>query len=143
MLLTLRSRYFEKTTVPLNTRDSGLGRDQLVGLLDAGMQMRFLTEAESVFREYFRLDDFRLVRGTTPSDILVPLQDISVNDQQAYSLSLSKYINERLMLTYTMGVDHQGHTVSFRYDLSRRVSFTGLQDEQNRIRLGVETRFHF
>lgn len=142
-LLTLRSRYFEKTSASVNPRDSGLGRDQLVGLLDAGMQMRFLTEAESVFRNAFGLDDFRLVRGTTPADILVPMQDLSITDQQAYSLSFSKYINERLMLTYTTGVDHQGHTVSFRYDLSRRVSFTGLQDEQNRIRLGVETRFHF
>lgn len=142
-LLTLRSRYFEKTTAPVNPHDTSLGRDQVVGLLDAGMQMRFLTEAEGVFRNAFGLDDFRLVRGTTPSDILVPMQDLSPVDQQAYSLSFSKYVNDRLMMTYTAGVDHQGHTVSFRYDLSRRVSFTGMQDEQNRIRLGVETRFHF
>lgn len=142
-LLTLRSRYFEKNTASVNPRDSALGRDQVVGLLDAGMQMRFLTEAEGVFRDYFGLDDFRLVRGTTPADILVPMQDLSVVDQQAYSLSFSKYVNDRLMLTYTMGVDHQGHTVSVRYDLSRRVSFTGFQDERNKIRLGVETRFHF
>ena len=140
-LLTLRSRYFDKSTGN-NNIGNGLGRDEMLGLLQAGMQMTFLTEAETAFRNALNLNDFRLVKGEQTWDMIVPMQEIDINNQ-TYSLAISKYVNDKLLLGYSIGVDHQGHTISFRYDLNRRISLTGLQDEQNRFRFGIETRFHF
>jgi len=145
LLLTMRSNYLAKNTSSTGLQNNNLGRDEALGLLNAGLTMGFLTETESMFRDSLGLTDFRLVRGTLPTDIdfIIPSQDINVNDQGNYSLAISKYVNDRLLLSYTQGVNHQGHSISFRYDLSRRLSVTGLQDEQNKVRFGVETRFNF
>jgi translocation and assembly module TamB len=132
-LLTLRSHYYDK-----NTASAGIGRDELKGLLDVGLKMRFISEAESVVRDYLGLDDFRLVRGTLVAD-----STNSSVDREVYNLEISKYVTERLMLSYTMGVYHKEHSASFRYDLSRRFSITGSQDEQDRRQIGIETRFKF
>jgi hypothetical protein len=61
-LLTLRSRYADRQSMAGGSRDSGLGRDELLSLLDAGLQMTFVAEAESAFRNSFGLDEFRLAR---------------------------------------------------------------------------------
>jgi translocation and assembly module TamB len=136
-LLTLRSSYNDKQASGSNTRDSGLGRDELVSLLDTGLQMRFVSELEGMFRDAFGLDEFRLVRGLLTSDSAVPV------DREAYNLQFGKYITDRLMLSYTMGLDNHDYNMAFRYDLSKRISLTGSRDSQNNSLIGFETRFKF
>lgn len=136
-LLTLRGSYAQGTT----GRDNGLGRDEVLGLLNTGLQMRFMAEAEAAFRNAFGLDEFRLIRGTlSDSD---SKSGRTGSDREVYNLEISKYVTDRLYLSYNMGLDHQEYTASFRYDLSRRVSLTGSIDEQNRRKIGIETRFYF
>lgn len=138
-LLTLRSRYFDKQ------KNSGqvpeLGRDDVLSLLDVGLQVRFISEFEETTRDLLGLDAFRFVRTITGDD------DDSVNrsysDREGYSLELSKYVNDRMMLTYTAGINHEDSSVSFQYDLTRRIGFTGSIDNKSRRRLGIEMRFSF
>lgn len=138
-LLTLRGSYAQAT--PGSVRDNGLGRDEVLGLLNTGLQMRFMAEAEAAFRDAFGLDEFRLIRGTlSDSDSRSSSRS---TDREVYNLEISKYVSDRLYLSYNMGLDHREYTASFRYDLSRRVSLTGSIDEQNRRKLGIETRFTF
>jgi translocation and assembly module TamB len=142
-LLTLRSSY--KQSAGGNGQNAGgLGRDELIGLLDVGLQMRFISEVESAFRDAFGLDEFRLVRDTitaTPSD---KVQDNAVlNDREGYNLEFGKYLTDRLMLSYSMGLGHDEHSMTIRYDVTKRFSLTGEIDEKNHRRIGVETRFSF
>ena len=135
-LLTLRSRYSDRGKG--DTHDSGLGRDEVLGLLDAGLQMRFLAEMEGAFRKAFGFDEFRLVRGTLAAD-----EKKEVTDREVYNVEIGKYITDRLMLSYTLGIDHNEQSMAFRYDLSRRFSLTGSWDNERRSRFGLETRFTF
>ncbi len=146
-LLTLRSRYSDKQSAGDSSRDTGLGRDEFMGLLDAGLQMTFVAEAEGAFRNSFGLDEFRLVRDTLPSETNVNGKSnrasTSALDREVYNIEIGKYVTDRLFISYTIGVDHQETSALIRYDLNRRFSITGAVDEYRRQRLGVEARFNF
>ncbi len=158
-LLTLRNRYADRQSVAGGSHDTGLGRDELLSLLDAGLQMTFVAEAESAFRNSFGLDEFRLVRSTLPSETSTRLNGTLTggsssgttstagtavaDDRQVYNVEIGKYITDRLYLSYTVGLDHQATSAYFRYDLNRRLSVTGAIDEYSRRRVGVEARFTF
>ena len=145
--MTLRSRYYDKQGLAGGSRDTGLGREELLSLLDAGLQMTFVIEAESSFRQSFGLDEFRLVRSTLSSELAAKYaaegRTASAADREVYNLEIGKYVTDRFYISYTMGLDHSATSVYFRYDLGKRVSVTGAVDELNRQRLGVEARFKF
>ncbi len=138
-LLTLRSRYFDKQ------KNSGqvpeLGRDDVLSLLDVGLQVRFISEFEETTRDLLGLDAFRFVRTITGDDD--DSDQRSYRDREGYSLELSKYVNDRMMLTYTTGINHEDSSVSFQYDLTRRIGLTGSIDNKSNRRLGLEMRFSF
>lgn len=140
-LLTLRSNYFNNQGGQ-SGRDNAMGRDEMVGLLDAGLQMRFLTEMESAFRQAFGVDEFRLIRGNEGNTDFWLLAPEPVN-RDVYSVSVSKYVNDRLQLSYTQGINYHTYDAAFRYDLSRRLAVSGSVDEQNRAVLGVQARYRF
>ncbi|MDD4600491.1 MAG: translocation/assembly module TamB domain-containing protein [Negativicutes bacterium] len=144
-LLTLRSRYFEKQSSGSGANGSGFGRDELVGLLDAGLQMRFVSTVEGIFRDAFGLDDFRVVRDTLWSNGRQRSNEDreGPSNQEVYNVEMGKYITDRLMLNYTMGLDNDRYSYGFRYDLNRRISLTGLVDDQDDKRIGIEARFKF
>ena len=139
-LLTLRSRYYDKQNGSAD-RDSGLGRDEMLALLDTGLQIRFVSELESAFRTAFGLDEFRLVRDTLSSS---ESRSETVRDREFYNIEIGKYLTDRFMLNYTMGIGYDDeNSLGFRYDLTRTVSLTGSYDRLNRQRFGIETRFKF
>ncbi len=154
-LLTLRSRYFDRQGTEGGGADTGLGRDELLNLLDAGLQIAFVAEAESAFRNAFGLDEFRLVRSTLAADgtsqstnNVVPGRSTtsgraSALDREVYNIEIGKYVSDRLFISYTMGLDHKETSAYMRYDITRRLSVTGAVDELNRKRVGVEARFNF
>ncbi|NLP41744.1 MAG: translocation/assembly module TamB [Veillonellaceae bacterium] len=144
-LLTLRSRYFERQNSGSGASGSGFGRDELVGLLDAGLQMRFVSEVEAAFRDAFGLDDFRVVRDTLWNDRHNTAEDEKESEigREVYNLEMGKYVTDRLMLNYTQGLDNEHHSFGFRYDLDRRISLTGSVNDEDDRRIGIETRFRF
>jgi translocation and assembly module TamB len=141
-LLTLRSRYYDKQKEG-SGRDTGLSRDEVMSLLDVGLQMRFVAEMESAFRKAFGLDEFRFVRDTLESDSTAASTKNENNDREVYNVEISKYVTDRLALNYSMGIDHKEYTAGFRYEVNRRISLTGETDERDRRRFGIETRFRF
>lgn len=143
-LLTLRSRYFDKQNSSA-AGENGFGRDEIISFLDAGLQMRFVSEVENAFRDAFGLDDFRVVRDTLWGDSRQKSsssKDESTN-REVYNIEMGKYVTDRLMLNYTTGIDYDQHSFGFRYDLNRKISLTGSVDDQNDKRIGIETRFRF
>lgn len=141
-LLTLRSRYFEKQ----NSGETGLGRDELMGALDAGLQMRFISEIEGNVRSALGLDEFRFVRDTSSSIVkksTTKNDESSTINKEVYNLEMSKYLTDKLLVSYVMGVDHSKNEVSFRYSLNRNISLTGSIDDEKETWLGAEARYRF
>ena len=143
-LLTLRSRYFEKSRGGGSVKDSGLGRDEVIGLLDAGLQMRFISEMESSFRQAFGLDDFRVVRGTLSADGSTDKNSYDPDSRrEVYNVEFGKYLTERLKVSYSLGLDHSEYITALQYDIRRNISFTSSYNSRSGYRVGLETRFAF
>lgn len=141
-LLTLRSRYYDKQDV----NNNGLGKDEMMGILDAGLQMRFISELESNVRNALGLDEFRLVRDTS-SDIVKKRyndkEEATTVNREVYNLEMGKYLTDKLMVNYTMGIDYTKHEIGLRYEMNQQVSVTASIDDQHRTWFGLETRFRF
>jgi len=131
-LLTLRSRYNSK-----DSNDSGIGRDELTSMLNIGLQMSFLSEIESIMRKTIGVDEFNVVRDTLSST-----ESSSLN-REVYNVEIGKYINEKTMLKYTAGLDHQAYKMGIRYDFNNRLSLTSDVDQDHNATLGMEVRMKF
>lgn len=138
-LLTLRSRYYSD-----DNKESGLGKDELMSVLDAGLQLRFVSEVENIFQNALGLDEFHVIRDTfTDGDAESSAASGSIGQREGYNLEVSKYLTDRFMVTYNMGIDHDSYKWDFRYDLTRRISITGGTDDEKDHRLGIEARYRF
>jgi translocation and assembly module TamB len=139
-LLTLRGRFFENQKNGTGLNYSGLGHEEAMSLLDAGLQMTFVSEVEGMFRNTLGLDEFKIRRGYFDVDA-----NVNINRQQkeGYTVQLGKYLNDRFMVTQLIGLDHHEYKTSLRYDFSRRLSIMGSMDYQNNTYIGIETRFRF
>lgn len=142
-LLTLRSRYLDKQN---NASNGGMGRDELVSALGAGLQMQFMGDVEGTLRSALGLDEFRVVQDTT-SDIVKKTyndrEEKTTISQEVYNIEMSKYLTEKVLLTYTMGINYDKKDLALRYSLSRRTSLNASVDEKGRTWFGLEARFRF
>lgn len=150
-LLTLRSRFLNK-----QNGGSSSSSDDWMSLLDSGLQMSFVSEVENIFRSALGLDEFHVVRdtfstsassvGSTGSSSST-LQASSAVSKEGYNLEFGKYITDRFMVNYTIGVDHSAYKWDARYDLNRRISLTGKviggRDATPDQVIGLEARFKF
>lgn len=142
-LLTLRSRYADQANTQGAVRDSGLGRNEVFGLMSTGLQMAFMNEMEASFRNVFGLDEFRFIEGSVTENGSRTSSSANNLNKQVYSVEFGKYLTDKLFISYTMGVGHDESSAAFRYDITRRISLTGTVDEQNRKWIGLEARFAF
>ncbi len=136
-LLTLRSRYFDKQ----DSNKNGFGRDELVGMLELGLQMSFMGAVENTVREFLAIDEFKLVRDT------VSLEGFSsgrrADREEVYNVQIGKYLTDRLMLRYTMGVGYDGYNFGVYYDMTDRFRLITTLDEDQDSFYGMETYFRF
>ena len=134
-LLTLRSRYFDKED------SDGFGRDELVGMLELGLQMSFMGAVESTVREMFDVDEFKLVRDTV--SLAGFASSRRADRDEVYNVQIGKYLTDRLMLRYTMGVGYDGYNFGVYYDMNDRFRLITTLDEDQNSFYGVETYFKF
>ncbi|WP_378950978.1 translocation/assembly module TamB domain-containing protein [Pelosinus sp. sgz500959] len=142
-LLTLRSHYADKQN---SGNSGGIGRDEVVSILGAGLQMQFVSEIEGNFRSALGLDEFKLVQDTTSTIVKKSYSNsetATTVSQEVYNIEMSKYLTDKLLLTYTMGLDHDKSDLDLSYSLSKRTSLNASIDEKNRTWFGFETRFKF
>jgi translocation and assembly module TamB len=147
-VLALRPRSGE--TLPPGAMNSDeLAREEMRALLTSGLRMQVFGDFENTFREAFGLDDFRLVSGARTSSREPVTFGSSVASgkpaslQEVYTLEFSKYIGDRVEVTYSMGVNRSEYLATIRYDLSSEFSFNASIDERNSPRVGVEYRLRF
>ncbi len=141
-ILTLRGGDFSKLS-----SQSGVGRDQLVSLLDAGLQMRFMSEIENTMQNSLGVDEFRLVKSSvfnTYSHRNRNNRNDKNNDLQGYNLEIGKYLTDKFLISYTVGLEKDNNTsVNLRYDLNKRTSIGANFGGTNSGLLTIETRFNF
>jgi len=138
-LLTLRSRYVEGNS-------GGIGRDEVVSIVGAGLQLQFISDVEDKFRTALGLDEFRLVKDTTSTIVQKSYsnsQTSSTVSQEVYNIEMSKYLTDKLLLSYTMGLDYNKSNLALSYTVNRHTNLTTSVDEQQRTWFGLETRYRF
>ncbi len=147
-VLALRLRTGD--TLPTGMLDSDtLAREEMRALLTTGLRMQVLGEAENTFRNALGLDDFRLVSGSrTTSRELFSFGSVVASGkpaslQEVYAIEASKYIGDKMEITYTMGLNRNEFLAAARYDLTRNFSLNASIDEKNSTRVGVEFRWRF
>lgn len=148
-LLTLRGRTADNN----GENTPSFGREEMLSLLDAGLQMRFVSELENTLRNVLGLDDFRFTSTTinagentgkvSGENGKTPVERDMIRERQVYNVQIGKYISDRLMLNYTTAIDEEAYTFGFQYDLTRQISLAGSINEKNKKRFGLEMRFSF
>jgi len=128
-LLTLRSRGSSS-----GGESGGVdGNDQLMLLLNEGLQFTFVQRVETVVQDFLGLDEVHIVRG----------QNERVTDKEVYKLEVGKFITDKFFVSYTMGNSNTGQIFRYRYDITNHLAIDGEFGSKNDKRLGVEARFFF
>ena len=135
-LLTLRSRYFDK-----QDSDKSFGRDELVGMLELGLQMSFVGAVENSIREFLAIDEFKLVRDTVSLEGIASSRN--AEKEEVYNVQIGKYLTDRLMLRYTMGVGYDGYNFGVYYDVNPHIRMITTFDKDKNTFYGLETYFRF
>ena len=137
-------------SLPLGMMNSdALAREEMRALLTSGLRMKVFGEFENSFRNAFGLDDFRLVSSTrtatrepiTFGSAVAAGKPASL--QEVYNLEFSKYLGDRVEVTYSMGLNRSEFLATIRYDMTSEFSFNASIDEKNSPRVGVEYRIRF
>jgi translocation and assembly module TamB len=108
-------------------------KDQLLVLLNEGLQFTFVQRVEKVMENFLGLDEFHIVRG----------QNEAVTDREVYNLEVGKFVSDKVFIGYTLGIDKTDRTFRFRYDITRHLSLDGEIDDKNNKQFGLEARFTF
>ena len=58
-------------------------------------------------------------------------------------MEFGKYISDKVLLKYTMGVDYEHYAMGVRYDFDNTFSITADIDQDNKSKIGLEKRFKF
>ncbi len=130
-LLTLRGNYRSGAEMS--------NSDMTSALLGVGLQMSVLSSIEDVMRDFFQLDEFMISQ-----DMQERKKKGDNPQQEAYNITIGKYITEKVMLQYTHGINHDLHRYSVRYDFDDRFSaLAGHRTDHNDFWIGFESRIRF
>lgn len=123
--------------------ESGDDKDLAYSILDMGLHMSFLGQLEDSLRDLLFLDEFK-----------ISSRDYSMGDsfgssdrekaQNEYNVQIGKYISDKVMLKYTIGVGNKINRAGLRYDFDDRLSMSLEQDmNEHDTRVGMEIRLNF
>lgn len=147
-VLALRPRSGE-TVPPGSMSPDDLAREEMRALVTSGLRMQVFGDFENSFREALGLDDFRLVSSsrTTAREPVGFGSSLAAGKpaslQEVYTLEFSKYIGDRVEVTYSMGLNRNEYLAAIRYDLNTEFSLNASVDEKNKPRFGAEYRIRF
>ena len=126
-----------------------LAREEMRALLTTGLRMQMLGEMENSFRNTFGLDDFRLTSNTRSSSREPVVYGSSVaagkpaSLEEVYTVEMSKYIGDKVAVTWALGLNRSEYLVEARYDVTKSISINASVDEKNGSRIGAQFRIRF
>jgi len=125
--LTLRSRFD-------NTRRDEINTDDLANMLSIGLQMSFLSEMENMVRDNIGIDEFNIVRDTVSSGN-------GGTRKEVFNAEIGKYIDDKLMLKYTTGINYDNQQIGMEYQFDSRYSLNGEFGDNNTIMFESRIKF--
>lgn len=137
-LLTLRNRYFDKQLV--NGRDNNFGRDQMDSLVTFGLESQLFSPVENSLRSIFGFDDFHVVHNY---DTVSGVSSQSAITQEVYDLEVSKYLTDKLLVNYSIGIDHTSQKFGFRYEFNQQFSIGTSQDSLHHYKVDALAKYQF
>jgi translocation and assembly module TamB len=126
----------------LKTDSANSGNDAQ-GLLDAGLQMAFLSDIEDFVKQNLALDDFRIYSGSIRSGLGFDLDTLKANtasseERTEYNVLFSKYIGKNVMVGYTTSFDQKYHSVFAEYNINRHISLNFSHNEKSENWYGIQ-----
>jgi len=142
-MLTLKS-YSTGTS----TGGNGLETQDLQALLDVGIEMTFLRDVETLFKEDLNLDQFRVYSGNTATGIGFEINakdssEFTKEEKEQYNVLASKYVTDNILVGYATSLDGQYHDTFTQYELNKNININFAIDEENKKWYGVEYHISF
>ncbi len=132
-LLTFRTAY-----------DKGNQNFTAADALEIGLQMSVLAEIEDTVKRNLGLDKFMVSRGSGSAFDSMSSQPGENNQREnEFNISLGKYINDKVMLRLTQGINGDQITrYGIQYDFNDNLGLT-IERESNEFIFGLEARYNF
>lgn len=119
-LLAFRTNYKEGNSGEIT-------EDDILSLATVGLQMSFLNEIEGTLRNVLDLDEFRISRDSLSDSAK---KRFDMDDDEAYSIQIGKYLSDKVMLRYTKGINYDLNRLGLQYYLNDNVGIiTEVEDD--------------
>ena len=130
------------------TGSNGLETQDLQALLDVGIEMTFLRDVETLFKEDLNLDQFRVYSGNTATGIGFEINakdasEFTKEEKEQYNVLASKYITDNIMVGYATSLDGQYHDTFTQYELNKNITVNFSINEENKKWYGLEYHISF
>ena len=137
-----------KRFLTLKTDNADLTNNDWMGLIDAGIQLSYLSDVEDAIKQALQLDELRVYSGSLQSGIGFSVDakranEVIGDDRRQYNWLVAKSFGDKLRLGYTASFDGEDSSIFAEYFLNRRLNLSVSVDEENRAWYGVQyhTRF--
>ena len=130
------------------TGGNGLESQDLQALLDVGIEMTFLRDVETLFKEDLNLDQFRVYSGNTATGIGFEINaknssEFTKEEKEQYNVLASKYVTDNVLVGYATSLDGQYHDTFTQYELNKNITVNFAIDEEQKKWYGVEYHVSF
>ena len=130
------------------TGGNGLETQDLQALLDVGIEMTFLRDVETLFKEDLNLDQFRVYSGNTATGIGFEINaknssEFTKEEKEQYNVLASKYVTDNVLVGYATSLDGQYHDTFTQYELNKNITVNFAIDEEQKKWYGVEYHISF
>ncbi|MGL5206376.1 MAG: translocation/assembly module TamB domain-containing protein [Acidaminococcaceae bacterium] len=127
---------------------NGLESHDLQALLDVGIEMTFLRDVETIFKEELNLDQFRVYSGNTATGIGFEInaknaREFTQEEKEQYNVLASKYIADNILVGYATSLDGQYHNVFAQYEVNKNITFNLSVNEEQKKWYGLEYHLSF
>lgn len=117
-------------------------------LVDAGIQLSYLSDVEDIIKQALKLDELRVYSGSLQSGIGFSLStnrssEVVGEERRQYNWLMSRYFGNKLRIGYTASFDGQDTSIFAEYNLNRHLNFSVSMDEDQKKWYGLQyhTRF--
>jgi len=116
--------------------------------VDVGIEMTFLRDVETLFKEELNLDQFRVYSGNTATGIGFEINakdsaEFTKEEKEQYNVLVSKYVSDNVLVGYASSLDGKYHDTFTQYEFNKNVTINFALDEEQRKWYGVEYHISF
>jgi translocation and assembly module TamB len=137
-----------KRFLTLKTDSTDMSNNDWMTLVDAGIQLSYLSDVEDAIKQALNLDELRVYSGSLQNGIGFSVDVNRANqvigeDRRQYNWLISRSFGGKLRLGYTASFDGEDTSIFAEYNLLRKVNLSISMDEEQNKWYGIQyhTRF--